>query len=130
MINQIKILSEPSIQNPYVIVYKPKGIPSAPLSFDDKNNLQIDGSTQDVKCIDPLDKKLEAFGFDVINVDGHNTEELEKALDEAKKPDKLVAIIANTTKGKGVSFMENNAGWHGKAPNDEDLARALEELNA
>ena len=96
----------------------------------DKNNLQIDGSTQDVKCIDPLDKKLEAFGFDVINVDGHNTEELEKALNEAKKPDKLVAIIANTTKGKGVSFMENNAGWHGKAPNDEDLARALEELNA
>lgn len=96
----------------------------------DKNNLQIDGNVCEVKSLEPLDKKLEAFGFEVHSIDGHNFEELEKTLLEAKKSDKLTAIIANTVKGKGVSFMENNAGWHGKAPNDEQLALALEELNA
>lgn len=94
----------------------------------DKNNLQIDGATCDVKSIDPLDKKLEAFGFKVVEVDGHDHKALEDVLMEAKKSNELIAIIAHTTKGKGVSFMENNAGWHGKAPNDEELNKALEEL--
>lgn len=96
----------------------------------DKNNLQIDGSVQEIKTLDPLDEKLKAFGFDVVEIDGHNYEEIEKALINAKKSDKICAIIANTIKGKGVSFMENNASWHGKAPKDEDLKKALEELNA
>ena len=96
----------------------------------DKNNLQIDGKVQDVKTLEPLDKKLEAFGYKVYSIDGHNYDEIEKTLTEAKKSDKLCAIIANTIKGKGVSFMENNAGWHGKAPKDEELKLALEELNA
>ncbi len=95
----------------------------------DKNNLQIDGCVQDVKSLEPLDKKLEAFGFDVLTMDGHNYEEIEKTLLQAKSSNKLTAIIANTIKGKGISFMENNAGWHGKAPNDEELQKALEELN-
>ncbi len=94
----------------------------------DKNNLQIDGATSDVKTIDPLDDKLKAFGFEVYSIDGHNYEQIEKTLLEVKKSKKLCAIIANTIKGKGVSFMENQAGWHGKAPNDEQLQAALEEL--
>ncbi len=94
----------------------------------DKNKLQIDGCVCDVKTIDPLDEKLKAFGFKVYTVDGHNYEELEKTLLEAKKSKELCAVIANTIKGKGVSFMENVAGWHGKAPNDEQLKQALEEL--
>lgn len=96
----------------------------------DKNNLQIDGTTSDIKTLEPLDEKLKAFGFVVYQVDGHNYDELEKVLKEAKKSDKLIAVIANTIKGKGVSFMENNVAWHGKAPNDEQLKMALEELNA
>ena len=87
-------------------------------------------STCDVKTLEPLDEKLKAFGFDVQTIDGHNFEQIESALTEAKNSDKLCAIIANTVKGKGVSFMENNVSWHGKAPNDEQLAKALEELNA
>ena len=96
----------------------------------DKNNLQIDGNVQDIKSLDPLDEKLKAFGFDVQEIDGHNYDEIEKALQEAKMSDKICAIIANTIKGKGVSFMENNVSWHGKAPKDEELKAALEELNA
>jgi len=96
----------------------------------DKNNLQIDGDTDEVKSLEPLDKKLEAFGWSVKTVDGHNEAELETALKEARDSKKLCAVIANTIKGKGVSFMEDNAGWHGKAPNDDELKRALEELNA
>ncbi len=96
----------------------------------DKNNLQIDGTVQEIKSLDPLDEKLRAFGFEVTEIDGHNFDEIEQALMNAKKSDKLCAIIANTIKGKGVSFMENNVSWHGKAPKDEDLKRALEELNA
>ena len=95
----------------------------------DKNNLQIDGLVQEVKTLEPLDEKLRAFGFDVYEVDGHNYNQLEETFMEAKKSNKLTAIIANTIKGKGVSFMENNASWHGKAPNDEELKLALEELN-
>ena len=96
----------------------------------DKNKLQIDGNTDDVKSLEPLDKKLEAFGWEAKEVDGHNEIDLENAFIEAKKSTKPFAIIANTIKGKGVSFMENNAGWHGKAPNDDELKLALEELNA
>ena len=95
----------------------------------DKNNLQIDGTTQEIKTLEPLDEKLRAFGFEVYSIDGHNIEELEHTLTEAKNSNKLCAIFANTIKGKGVSFMENNVGWHGKAPNDEQLRQALEELN-
>ena len=96
----------------------------------DKNNLQIDGSTDNVKTLEPLDEKLKAFGFTVESVDGHDYKALEDVLMRAKKSDKLYAIIANTIKGKGVSFMENNASWHGKAPKDEELKKALEELDA
>ena len=75
-----------------------------------------------------MDEKLKAFGYEVYSIDGHNYEQLETTLSEAKKSDKLCAIIANTIKGKGISFMENNVAWHGKAPNDEQLQKALEEL--
>lgn len=94
----------------------------------DRNHLQIDGSTEKIKDINPLDKKLEAFNWDVIEIDGHNVEQIYDALEKAKKSDKPTAIIANTVKGKGVSFMENQCGWHGKAPCDEDCQKALEEL--
>ncbi len=95
----------------------------------DKNRLQIDGLVDEVKSLEPLDEKFKAFGFDVYEIDGHNYEQIESILLEAKKSNKLTAIIANTIKGKGVSFMENNPSWHGKAPNDEELKKALEELN-
>ena len=94
----------------------------------DKNNLQIDGSTCDIKSLEPLDEKLKAFGFEVYEIDGHDYEQIEQTMLEAKNSNKLCAIIANTIKGKGVSFMENTASWHGKAPNDEQLKNALEEL--
>lgn len=96
----------------------------------DKNNLQIDGAVNEVKTLEPLDKKLEAFGFETYEIDGHNFNQIEETLIKAKNSDNLVAIIANTIKGKGVSFMENEAGWHGKAPKDDELNKALEELNA
>lgn len=94
----------------------------------DRNKLQIDGPTEKVKDINPLGAKLKAFNWDVIEIDGHNVEEIFNALEKAKKSDKPTAIIANTTKGKGVSFMENQCGWHGKAPSDEDCQNALSEL--
>ena len=95
----------------------------------DLNGLQIDGKVSDVKCVCPVDEKFRSFGWNVINVDGHNFEELTTASDEAKKCGGVpTAIIAHTHKGKGVSFMEDNAGWHGKAPSDEELAAAIEEL--
>lgn len=95
----------------------------------DKNNLQIDGKTSDVKNIDPLDKKLLAFNWSVKTVDGHNFDELRDALNEAKNAKTPFAIIANTIKGKGISFMENNHKWHGKAPNDEEFKVGMEELS-
>lgn len=98
------------------------------IAFIDKNKLQIDGSTCDVKSIEPLDEKFEAFGWNVISVDGHNVEEIFDAVQSARTMDRPTAIIAETVKGKGVSFMENNCGWHGKAPNDEDFAKAMAEL--
>ncbi len=100
------------------------------IAIIDRNRLQIDGSTEDVMSLDPLDKKLEAFGWEVAEINGHNIEEIYETVEKAKQSDKPFAIIANTTKGKGVSFMENNAGWHGKAPNDEQFEQALKELQA
>lgn len=94
----------------------------------DRNNLQIDGKTNSIKNLNPLDKKLEAFNWKVVEIDGHNLDEIYAALMESKKSDKPTAIIANTVKGKGVSFMENQCGWHGKAPCDEDCQKALSEL--
>ena len=98
------------------------------IAFIDKNKLQIDGCTCEVKSIEPLDEKFEAFGWNVITIDGHNVEEIFDAINSAKTMDRPTAIIAETVKGKGVSFMENNCGWHGKAPNDEDFAKAMAEL--
>ena len=94
----------------------------------DRNHLQIDGTVEQIKDINPLDAKLKAFNWEVIEIDGHNVEEIYEACEKAKKSDKPTAIIANTVKGKGVSFMENQCGWHGKAPCDADCQRALEEL--
>ncbi len=95
----------------------------------DNNNLQIDGAIDEVCSPYPIDKKFEAFNFHVINVNGNDFDELAKAFDEAKNTKgQPTAIIAKTTKGKGVSYMENQAGWHGKAPNDEEYAVAMEEF--
>ena len=95
----------------------------------DWNGLQIDGSIEEVMNPTPHDKKLEAFGFHVISVDGHSFEELERAFAEARTiKGKPTAIIAKTVKGKGVSFMENKVSWHGSAPNDEQCAQAIAEL--
>ena len=95
----------------------------------DLNGLQIDGKVSDVKCVCPVDEKFRSFGWNVINVDGHNFEELTTAFKEAKSSKGVpTAIIAHTHKGKGVAFMEDNAGWQGKAPSDEELAAAIEEL--
>lgn len=98
------------------------------IAIIDRNRLQIDGCTENVKSLDPLDAKLKAFNWDVIEIDGHDIQAVYEAIEKAKKSDKPVAILADTVKGKGVSFMENNAGWHGKAPNKEDFERALAEL--
>lgn len=96
----------------------------------DRNMLQIDGDVEKVKALEPLADKLRAFNWNVVEIDGHNLEEVYEALTNAKNnnSDKPTAIIAHTTKGKGVSFMENQAGWHGKAPNDEEAEKALAEL--
>lgn len=95
----------------------------------DNNNLQIDGTVDEVCSPYPIDEKFKAFGFHVININGNDFDEIDKAFKEAKNTKDIpTAIIAHTVKGKGVSFMENQAGWHGKAPNDEELKMALEEL--
>ncbi|MBR6903117.1 MAG: transketolase [Clostridia bacterium] len=96
--------------------------------FVDLNGLQIDGTIDEVNSARPVDKKFEAFGWDTIEIDGHDFEQIEDALNKAKNSDKPVAIIANTVKGKGVSYMENAVGWHGTAPNDEQYAQAIKEL--
>ncbi|MBQ5389397.1 MAG: transketolase [Clostridia bacterium] len=98
--------------------------------FVDLNGLQIDGKITDVMNPMPHDEKFAAFGWNVITIDGHNFAEIEEAVNAAKAcKGKPTAIIANTIKGKGVSFMENQAGWHGKAPNDEQYAIAMADLN-
>ena len=99
------------------------------IAIIDRNNLQIDGCTEDVMSIGDVAEKIKAFGWDVIEIDGHNFDEIFDATEKAKLSKKPCAIVAHTIKVKGISFMENNAGWHGKAPNDEQLAQALEELN-
>ncbi len=97
----------------------------------DNNNLQIDGELKKVMSSYPIDKKFESFGFVVFNVDGNNIEELIKVFESAKLiKGKPVAIIAKTIKGKGISFMENKAEWHGKAPSEEEYKQAIKELGA
>jgi len=99
------------------------------IAFVDHNGLQIDGEVKKVMNVSPLVDKFESFGFFVQQIDGHNFEEIEKAVKNAKaQKEKPSMIIAITVKGKGVSFMENNAGFHGKAPNDEEYKIAMEEL--
>ena len=100
-------------------------------AFIDVNGLQIDGKTADVMPTEPLDKKLEAFGWHVIKIDGHDMAQILAALAEARQTEgKPTAILMATVKGKGVSYMENQAGWHGKAPNAEEFAIARAELEA
>lgn len=95
----------------------------------DNNGLQIDGKIEDVCSPYPIDKKFEAFNFHVININGNDFDEIDAAFKEAKTvKGQPTAIIAKTVKGKGVSFMENQAGWHGKAPNDEEYAIAMADL--
>ena len=97
----------------------------------DNNGLQIDGNIADVMSPYPIVGKLEAFGFHVIAIDGHDFDAIEAALNEAKTvKGQPTAIVMKTVKGKNVSFMENNAGWHGKAPNDAEYAQAMAELKA
>ena len=97
----------------------------------DNNGLQIDGNVADVMSPYPIGDKLAAFGFHVNHIDGHNFDEIEAALNRAKEiKGQPSAIVMKSTKGKCVSFMENNAGWHGKAPNDAEREQALSELNA
>lgn len=95
----------------------------------DWNGLQIDGKNEEVINVSPIDEKFKAFGFNVLTIDGHNFEEIFSALDNAKNTKGMpTAIIAKTKKGKGVSFMEDQAGWHGKAPSEAEAKQAVEEL--
>jgi transketolase len=99
------------------------------IAFLDYNKLQIDGTNDEVMKSKPLDKKFKAFGFNVQEIDGHDFAQIVKAIENAKSSRKPNMIIANTTKGKGVSFMENQVSWHGKAPNDEEYDKAIYELS-
>ena len=100
-------------------------------AFIDFNGLQIDGKITDVMNPTPIDKKFEAFGWNVISIDGNNLEEIEAAVLAAKAcKGKPTAVVCHTTKGKGVSFMENQVGWHGAAPNKEQYEQAVSEINA
>ena len=94
----------------------------------DNNGLQIDGSNDEVMSLGDMAAKLRAFGFDLYEIDGHNLDAVEMALSVPVTPGKPKAILAHTVKGKGVSFMENQVGWHGKAPNEEQRQQALKEL--
>ena len=97
----------------------------------DNNGLQIDGKVADVMSPYPIPEKLAAFGFEVMEIDGHDFDQIEAAFEKAKATKgKPFGIVMKTTKGKDVSFMENNAGWHGKAPNDDEYAQAMSELQA
>jgi len=99
-------------------------------AFLDYNRLQIDGNVEDIMNPAPVDEKFRAFGWHVIDIDGHDMNQIDDAIQEAKRTKgKPTLIIANTIKGKGVSFMENEVGWHGSAPNEEQLQQALKELN-
>ena len=94
----------------------------------DRNRLQIDGCTENIKPLDDLAQKLRAFNWNVIETDGHNISAVYESIELAKTSAHPTVIIANTIKGKGVSFMENNAGWHGKAPKKEEFEAAMKEL--
>ena len=95
----------------------------------DNNNLQIDGTIEEVMSPYPIDEKFRSFGFEIIKIDGHDIEEIIKAFEVAKNiKDKPTCIIAKTIKGKGISYMENQVGWHGKAPNEEQYKEAITEL--
>ena len=97
----------------------------------DNNGLQIDGPVDQVMSPYPIPEKLRAFGFEVVEIDGHDFDQIEAAFEKAKATKGVpTAIVMKTTKGKGVSFMENQAGWHGKAPNDEEYEKAMTELKA
>ena len=97
----------------------------------DVNGLQIDGATKDVMPLEPLDQKFAAFGFHVITINGHDFDQILSAYQEAAATKgQPTVILAKTVKGKGISFMENDAGWHGKAPNDQQLEQAVSELKA
>ena len=96
----------------------------------DWNGLQIDGLCKDVMCAEPIDEKVKAFGFDVVTVDGNDFDQLESAFDAFHKSTKPFCILMKTVKGKGVSFMENECGWHGKATNPEEYKTAMAELTA
>lgn len=96
----------------------------------DSNGLQIDGACKDVMSAEPIDEKLWAFGFDVVVIDGNDFDQIEAAFNTFHNSDRPFAIIMQTVKGKGVSYMENQVGWHGKAPNAEEYEIAMEELNA
>ena len=99
--------------------------------FVDRNSIQIDGDTEDVMPLEPLKEKYEAFNWNVVDIDGHVMEEILNAVTKARtKSEVPTVIIANTTPGKGVSFMENLPEWHGKVPNKEEATKALEELKA
>lgn len=98
------------------------------IAIIDRNMLQIDGNTEDVMSLEKLFDKLSAFGWNVIEIDGHNIAEIYNAYESAKSSDKPTVIVAKTIKGKGVSFMENNPGWHGTAPKEPDYLRAMEDL--
>ena len=99
-------------------------------AFIDYNNLQIDGTIEEVNSAAPIDKKFEAFNWHTITIDGNDFDQIESALKEAETVDKPVAIIAKTVKGKGVSYMENAVNWHGAAPNDELYEQAMTELKS
>lgn len=97
--------------------------------YVDANGLQIDGRTGDVMSVEPIDKRFEAFGWNVQRINGHDFEEIEKATENAKAvKGQPCAIICNTVKGKGVSFMEDKAGWHGVAPKKDEYEQAVKEL--
>ena len=98
------------------------------IAIVDRNRLQIDGNTEDIKPLDNLSAKIKAFNWNVTETDGHDINAIYEAIESAKKSPLPTAIIANTIKGKGVSFMENNAGWHGKAPSKEQYDAAKLEL--
>lgn len=98
------------------------------IAIIDRNRLQIDGNTEDVMALGDVVDKIRSFGWEAVEINGHDYNEIYDAVEKGKKSDRPFAIIANTIKGKGVSFMENQAGWHGKAPNDEQLEQALAEL--
>ena len=95
----------------------------------DNNNLQIDGTIEEVMSSYPIDEKFRSFGFQIINIDGHNIQEIIDAFDVARNiKEKPTCIVAKTIKGKGVSFMENQVEWHGKAPNEEQYRQAINEI--